>query len=87
MSQQTLEDLENALTAHLKDEDDLDLLHHWIIVASGMNLEDEAEDKVTMTTPLTQARYVTIGLLESSQIMMRAITYEAVLNSDGDEYE
>jgi aspartyl-tRNA synthetase len=84
MSQQTLDALEAALTEHLKDEDDTDLVVHWVIVSSGITLDDSEEDKVMMTTPLTQARYVTIGLLEASQIMLRAITYDAVLNSDED---
>lgn len=87
MSQQTLEALENALVEHLKDEDDTDLVSHWVIVSSGITLEDASEDKVMLTTPVTQATYVTIGLLEASQITLRAITYESVINShDEDEF-
>lgn len=87
MSQQTLEALEQALSEHLKDEDDTDLISHWVIVSSGITLEDSEEDKVMMTTPITQATYVTIGLLEASQIMLRAITYNTVINGhDEDEF-
>lgn len=85
MSQQTLEALEQALTEHLKDEDDTDLISHWVIVTSGITLEDSSEDKVMMTTPLTQATYVTIGLLEAAQITLRAITYNTVINGE-DEF-
>lgn len=85
MSQQTLEALEQALSEHLKDEDDTDLISHWVIVSSGITLEDSDEDKVMLTTPLTQATYVTIGLLEASQIMLRAITYSTVINGE-DEF-
>jgi aspartyl-tRNA synthetase len=85
MSQQTLDALERALVEHLKDEDDTDHVEHWVIISAGVSFNEDSQDLVMMTTPVTQSRYITIGLLEATQIILRAETYDAVINGGDDD--
>ena len=82
MSSETLSKLEKAIQEHTADEGNGDLTAAWALVTGGLSLTSEDDGQVWTEAPMTQPDYVTIGLLEGAQIMLRAGVYAAVMGDD-----
>lgn len=75
MSEQTKAALEAAIQEHVASENAGEYTAAWVLVTGGVQMAGNDTNTVWIENPENQANYVSLGLLDAGNILLRGFTY------------